>query len=207
MARLLKAETKSKQKDNQQLDSLKKFLLIGLGNIGAKYSNTRHNIGFNIADEVAAYLNAEFSAERYADVAECSYKGKQITIIKPTTYMNLSGRAFRFYMQQKSIPLNHTLTFVDDLDLPFGKIRLKGKGSAGGHNGLKNIEQELGTAKYPRLRFGIGDNFSRGRQIDYVLGQWSENESRELASYVNEARQAALSFVHHGLSNTMNDFN
>lgn len=186
---------------------MKKFLFIGLGNIGAKYANTRHNVGFAIADEIAQSLNANFTSQRYADVAEATYKGKQIILIKPTTYMNLSGRAFRFYQEQYSIPTNRTLTFVDDLDLPFGKIRLKGKGSAAGHNGLKNIEESIGTNQYPRLRFGIGSDFPKGKQINYVLGTWNDKEQEELASYVNEAKHAALSFVHHGLQNTMNEFN
>ena len=182
-------------------------MFVGLGNIGAKYQHTRHNVGFAIADEIAHSLDTSFTSSRLADTAQASYKGKTIYIIKPTTYMNNSGRAFRFYMNELSIPLNHTLTFVDDLALPFGKIRLKGKGSSAGHNGLKNIEEEICTQKYPRLRFGIGDDFRRGRQIEHVLGNWSEKEEEELASYLNDAKKAALSFVHAGLNRTMNTFN
>lgn len=197
----------TKPKDNQESIFLKKFLLVGLGNIGAKYTNTRHNVGFAIADAIAEHFQVEFTSQRYADVAEFTYKGKQIYLIKPTTYMNLSGRAFSYYVNQYSIPIEHTLTFVDDLDLPFGKIRLKGKGSAGGHNGLKSIEQEMNTNRYPRLRFGIGNHFPRGRQVEYVLNSWTDKEQEELASYVNDAKKASLHFIHHGLNNTMNDFN
>ena len=186
---------------------MKQFLFVGLGNIGAKYNNTRHNIGFNIADEIAQSFDATFTNQRLADVAEVTYKGRRITIIKPTTFMNLSGRAFRFYSNELNIPIQNTLTFVDDLALPFGKIRLKGKGSSAGHNGLQNIADEMGTTSYPRLRFGIGDDFSRGQQVDYVLGEWNAQEQEELASYILDAKKAALSFVFHGLANTMNEFN
>ena len=184
-----------------------KFLFIGLGNIGAKYAGTRHNIGFDIADEIADEFGAVFITSKQGEYAVFRYRGKTIILLKPSTYMNLSGRALKFYADKHKVPLERVLVFVDDLALPFGKIRLRGKGSHAGHNGLRNIQEVMGTDKYPRLRFGIGDNFSRGRQVDYVLGKWSNKEQEELASYVAEAKQAALSFVAHGLTNTMNEYN
>lgn len=190
-----------------QIINLKKFLIIGLGNVGVKYANTRHNIGFDIADELALFLGAKFNTSRLADVCETSYKGKKIYIIKPSTYMNLSGRAFRLYANDLSIPIENTLTLVDELALPFGKIRLKPKGSHAGHNGLKNIQELMNTNQYPRLRFGIGNDFSRGRQADYVLSKWKAQEQEELPSYINDAVKATLSFVHAGIQITMNEFN
>lgn len=184
-----------------------KYLFVGLGNIGAKYQSTRHNVGFDIADMIADEFGAKFYTSRLADVTDFRYKGKSIYIIKPATYMNLSGRAFRYYLSDLNIPVERSLTFVDDIALPFGKIRLKNRGSHGGHNGLKNIQEELNTDKYPRLRFGIGDDFSKGKQIGYVLGEWSKQQKEELASYIHSAKQAALSFVHAGMANTMNEFN
>lgn len=186
---------------------MKKFLIIGLGNIGVKYANTRHNIGFDIADEIAKSLDAQFETSRLADVCETSYKGKKIYIIKPSTYMNLSGRAFRLYANEFKIPIENTLTLVDELALPFGKIRLKPKGSHAGHNGLKNIQELMNTNQYPRLRFGIGDDFPRGQQANYVLSKWKPQEQEELASYIQDAVKATLSFVHSGIQVTMNEFN
>ncbi len=186
---------------------MKAFLFIGLGNIGAQYAHTRHNVGFDIVDEIADEYNCVFAKQRLAYITDFRFRARTIYMIKPTTYMNLSGRAFQYYQKELNIPLAHTLTFVDDLALPFGKLRLKGKGSAAGHNGLKSIEEELGTSAYPRLRFGIDDNFRKGKQVDYVLGQWTSQEQEELPSYLHEAKQIAMSFVAHGLANTMNQFN
>ncbi len=186
---------------------MKPFLFIGLGNIGAKYQNTRHNIGFEIVDSIADEFNCIWVENRFALVTDFRYRGKTIYMIKPTTYMNLSGRAFRYYTQEYKVPVENTLTLVDDLALPFGKIRLKPKGSHAGHNGLRNIQEVISTPNYPRLRFGIGDLFRKGKQVDYVLGQWTKKEEQELGSYIFDAHKAALSFVAHGLSNTMNEFN
>jgi len=184
-----------------------KFLFVGLGNIGAKYAGTRHNIGFDVVDVIAEEFGAVFITSRLGDYADFRYRGKTIILLKPSTYMNLSGRAFKFYTSDRKIPIERTLTIVDDLSLPYGKIRMRAKGSHAGHNGLRNIEQEMQTSKYPRLKFGIGNNFRRGKQIDHVLGHWTNKEEQELASYIEDAKQAALSFVAHGLTNTMNQFN
>ncbi len=185
---------------------MKPYLFVGLGNIGKQYVNTRHNVGFDVVDELANTFNTVFTLEKLASVSSYSYRGRVIHLIKPTTYMNLSGRAFRYYKEQFSVPLENCLVIVDDLALPFGKLRLKGKGSAAGHNGLKSIEQEVGK-HYPRLRFGIGDDFRKGQQIDYVLGQWTRQQQEELPSYINEAAKICQSFVAQGLQNTMNEFN
>jgi len=186
---------------------LKPFLFVGLGNIGAKYANTRHNVGFDVVDAIAEEFNCVWAENRLAYVTDFRFRGKTIKMIKPTTYMNLSGRAFRFWMTECKVPLQNTLTIVDDLALPYGKIRMKGKGSHAGHNGLKNIEEALGTNAFPRLRFGIGDDFRKGQQVEYVLGNWTNKEHDELGSYLHDAQKAALSFVAHGLANTMNEFN
>ncbi len=186
---------------------MKPYLFIGLGNVGVDYVNTRHNIGFDVVDELADQFGCIFSQDKLAFTTDFRYKARTIYMIKPTTYMNLSGRAFRYYMQQYNVPVNNTLTIVDDIALNFGQLRVKGHGSAAGHNGLKNIEQEMGTQAYARLRFGIGNDFPRGKQVDYVLGNWSAKESEELAYFINQASKACLSFVAHGLQNTMNEFN
>lgn len=184
-----------------------KYLIVGLGNIGAEYSNTRHNIGFNIVDAIAEELDVKFSIERHAIYTNAKYKGKQIHLIKPTTYMNLSGKALSFWMNELKINQENVLIIVDDLALPFGQIRLKGKGTHAGHNGLKNIEAVLNSNQYARLRFGIGSNFSKGKQVDFVLGKWSDAESKNLEERVSIARDAALSFCTDGLNNTMNKYN
>lgn len=184
-----------------------KYLFVGLGNIGSKYAHTRHNIGFDIVDELAKQFDATFEESRLAHTSSFKTKGKTIILIKPTTYMNLSGRAFRYYLQKEKIPIERSLVFVDDIALPFGKIRLKPKGSSAGHNGLEHIQTELNTKEYPRLRFGIGDNYSKGRQVEYVLGHWNTKEQEELPSYINDACKAALSFISLGLERTMGEFN
>lgn len=182
---------------------MKKYLIVALGNIGIEYENTRHNIGFNIADEMAKKQGASFELKRLAFYSDFRLKNKEIHIIKPTTYMNLSGNALRYWMQELKIELDRVLVLVDDKDLPFGKIRLRTKGSAGGHNGLKNIELVLGDQNYNRLRFGIGNNFSRGKQIEYVLGRWTKDEEEALASYIEDANTAIENFVHLGIVKAM----
>jgi peptidyl-tRNA hydrolase, PTH1 family len=184
-----------------------KYLIVALGNIGIEYENTRHNVGCKIADEMAQKEGASFELKRLAFYTEFRLKNKKIHLIKPTTFMNLSGNAIRYWMNELEIDIANVLVLVDDKDLPFGKIRLKTKGSAGGHNGLKNIELVLGSPNYNRLRFGIGDNFSKGKQIDYVLGNWTSKEKEELPSYMAEAIQAIENYVHLGMAKAMEDNN
>ncbi len=184
-----------------------KFLIAGLGNIGAEYANTRHNIGFEVLDALASASGIFFDQQRHAFVSELRHKGRTYVLIKPTTFMNLSGKAVHYWMHEEKIPLERTLVITDDLALPFGKIRIKGKGSDGGHNGLKHIQATLGTPVYPRLRFGVGDNFPKGRQVDYVLGQWTAEEQQTLSERVKLAADAALSFGTLGIQRTMNEFN
>lgn len=184
-----------------------KYLIVGLGNIGAEYKGTRHNIGFRIADALAESINAAFTTDRYGDIATGRIKNRQVVILKPSTYMNLSGNAVRYWKAKENIELDNILVLVDDIALPFGAIRLKGKGSDAGHNGLKNIAQMLATDAYPRLRFGIGNDFPRGCQIDYVLGQFTLDERQKLPLRVNVAVDAVRTFVLAGLQTAMCDFN
>lgn len=184
-----------------------KFLITGLGNIGPEYMLTRHNAGFMVLDRLAAQHGFSFTLNRLAYTAEWRYKGKIIHLIKPTTYMNLSGRAVSSYLKQYSIPPENLLVVTDDKDLPFGKLRLKPKGSAGGHNGLRNIDEVLGTQEYARLRFGIGNAFSKGRQVDFVLGRFPEDEMEQLPQHLDRAGDAVISFCTSGLQHTMNFFN
>ena len=184
-----------------------KYLIVGLGNIGPEYVGTRHNIGFHIADHLAESLNLSFSTERYGDVARGRLKNKQVVIIKPSTYMNLSGNAVRYWKEKEGIEPQNILVVVDDIALPFGAIRMKPSGSDAGHNGLKNIAQMLGSQAYPRLRFGIGDNYPRGCQIDYVLGQFTPEEREALPARVEVAVDAIQTFVLAGLQHAMCDFN
>ncbi len=184
-----------------------KFLIAGLGNIGIEYRNTRHNIGFNICDALALKAGASFFSERLVDYALLKHKGRQLHLIKPTTYMNLSGLAVRYWLQKLDIEKNNLLVLVDDLALPFGTIRMRAKGSDGGHNGLKHITEMLQSSDYPRLRFGIGDQFSKGSQINYVLGKWNEEETARLPESIQKSCEAVLSFVSIGLERTMNLYN
>lgn len=184
-----------------------KFLITGLGNPGVEYTYTRHNIGFLIADELVRKFSGDWSPGKFGDLSQIGIRGKKVTVLKPNTYMNLSGKAMRYWMQDGSIPASQTLTLVDDLAIDFGKIRIRPSGSAAGHNGLKNIEECLSSQAYPRLRFGIGANFSKGKQIDYVLGKWSKEEEAELPLLIDHCVKAIESFVHRGLAPTMNEFN
>ena len=184
-----------------------KYLIVGLGNIGDEYRRTRHNIGFRVLDALAEASNTSFTTERYGDVAQCRLKNKQMVLLKPSTYMNLSGNAVRYWKEKEKIELENILVVVDDIALPFGAIRIKPSGSDAGHNGLKNIAQMLGTQAYPRLRFGIGDNFPRGCQIDYVLGHFTLDERQKLPVRVDEAVDAIKAFVLSGLQFAMCNFN
>lgn len=184
-----------------------KYLIVGLGNIGPEYKDTRHNIGFNIADELVKELGGSFSNSRLAYYAELSFKGKKLHVIKPTTFMNLSGKAVNYWMQELKIPIEQVLVIVDDLALPLGKLRLKLQGSSAGHNGLKSIEASCGGQGYPRLRFGIGDNFSKGRQIDFVLSTFDKEELPELPALISRSVALIQSFVTVGPGLTMTNFN
>jgi PTH1 family peptidyl-tRNA hydrolase len=184
-----------------------KFLIVGLGNIGSEYAETRHNIGFKVLDALAGASNLFFKTERYGDVCELKHKGRTFILLKPSTYMNLSGNAVRYWMQQEKVSLENVLVITDDLALPYGKLRMRGQGSDGGHNGLKHIQEILQTNQYARLRFGISAEFSKGHQVDYVLGTWSEEEKQTLGINIDRASKAVLSFGLIGLARTMNEFN
>lgn len=184
-----------------------KYLIVGLGNIGAEYQETRHNIGFMILDTLAKVSNIVFADRRYGAVASLPLKGRQLILLKPSTYMNLSGNAVRYWMQQEKIPIENVLVVVDDLALPVGALRLKGKGSDAGHNGLKHIASTLGTQNYARLRFGIGNNFPKGSQIDFVLGHFDEEERKLLPERIAMAEEIIKCFCLAGLNTAMNQYN
>lgn len=184
-----------------------KYLIVGLGNIGDEYRGTRHNIGFRILDAFAEASNISFTTERYGDVAHMRVKNKQLTLLKPSTYMNLSGNAVRYWKEKEGIDADHILVLVDDIALPFGAIRIKSGGSDAGHNGLKNIAQMLGTQAYPRLRFGVGNDFPRGCQVDYVLGQFTLDQRQQLPVRVDVACEAIKAFCLSGIGFAMCNFN
>ena len=184
-----------------------KYLIVGIGNKGEEYAETRHNIGFKVAEKIAEKLEASFKSSNFGLLAEGKYKGRKVFILKPDTYVNLSGNAVKFWMQKENIPLENVLIIADDLALPFGSLRMKMKGSHGGHNGLRNIEAVLNNNQYTRLRFGIAAEFKEGQQVDYVLGQWNETEKETLTERIQKFSDAALSFVFAGVQNTMTGFN
>jgi len=186
---------------------MKKFLIVGLGNIGAEYVNTRHNIGFKIVDHIADDANISFETAKLGAIAEYSVKGLKLILLKPNTYMNLSGKAVKYWMDKENIAKENVLVITDDLNLPFGTIRLKSKGSDGGHNGLKNIQLILNSSEYPRFRFGISDEFKKGQQVDYVLGEWNDDEKLKLQERYKIAKEIVESFALAGLNETMNKFN
>ncbi|MBR9915976.1 MAG: aminoacyl-tRNA hydrolase [Algicola sp.] len=186
---------------------MKKFLVAGLGNVGDKYVNTRHNIGFKVLDALAEKEGLTFETQKLGDIATYKFKGRTFILLKPSTYMNLSGKAVKYWMTKEKIPQDNLLVITDDLNLPFGSIRLKTKGSDGGHNGLKDIQNVLQTTKYNRFRFGISDEFSKGRQVDYVLGEWSDEEIQKLPERLNQSVKVIKSFGTAGVHNTMNTFN
>ena len=192
---------------NTKTPSMKKFLIVGLGNIGDKYHNTRHNIGFKILDHLAQCEALVFEPAKLGSTATYKLKGKTFILLKPSTYMNLSGKAVTYWMQKEHIPLENVLVITDDLNLPFGSIRVKTKGSDGGHNGLKDVQDKLKTIHYNRFRFGISDAFSKGRQVDYVLGEWSEEETKQLPERLDVAVEVIKSFGLSGINNTMNHYN
>lgn len=185
---------------------MEKYLIVGLGNPGDEYDCTRHNTGFMVVDELAKALGVSFADKRYGFVAEASIKGRKVFILKPTTYMNLSGNAVRYWLQKENIDQSNMLVVVDDLSLPLGAFRLKGSGSNGGHNGLGNIQQLIGQ-QYARLRMGIGDDFPRGGQVDWVLGKYSDDDMKVLQPSIDKAVEIIKSFVLAGIDITMNSFN
>ena len=182
---------------------MSKFLIIGLGNIGPEYAHTRHNIGFDVLDAFVIKQGGFFKSDRLADVAEVKWKGKTFICVKPTTFMNLSGKAFKYWMDKEKIEIENTLTIVDDLALPISKIRLRASGSDAGHNGLKDIQLTLGTDAYPKLRFGIGNDFKKGQQIDFVLGKWNAAEKKIVELKIEKSVEVIESFASIGLSRTM----
>ena len=184
-----------------------KYLIAGLGNIGVEYNLTRHNIGFEVLSRWAQEDNFKYEIKRLAAYAAINYKGRQLHLIMPTTYMNLSGKAVKYWMNELKIPVENVLVIMDDLDLEFGHLRLRGKGSSGGHNGLKSIQAEIQSENYARLRFGIGRDYPKGRQVDYVLGKWTKVQMVELPERIDIAIQICKSFCTSGLANTMSEFN
>lgn len=184
-----------------------KYLFVGLGNPGAKYEETRHNIGFKVVEALAKELGGSFNLQKTAEVAEVKFKGRTLILVKPTTYMNLSGKAVNYYLQQEKIPKENLVVITDDLALPFGKLRMKGKGSDGGHNGLKDIQATLNSSEYCRLRFGVGSDFHKGQQVDYVLGEWTAEERDHLQERIEVATEFLKSFAAIGLQLTMTNWN
>jgi PTH1 family peptidyl-tRNA hydrolase len=196
-----------KEKKLELSDPMKKFLIVGLGNIGAEYVNTRHNIGFKVLDHFAKKEGLTFSTVKLGALAEFKIKGRTLLLLKPNTFMNLSGKAVKYWMEKENIPKENILVITDDLNLSFGTIRIKGKGTDGGHNGLKNIQLLLNSSEYPRYRFGISDEFKKGQQIDYVLGNWDDIEKAKLPERLEVASEIIQSFALAGLNTTMNTFN
>ena len=196
---------------NKQLETkqevMKKFLIVGLGNIGEVYANTRHNIGFQVLDALAKDQESRFETEKLGDISRFRHKGRTFILVKPSTYMNLSGKAVKYWMTQEKILAENICIVTDDIHIDFGSIRIKISGSAGGHNGLKDIQEKLNTQQYNRLRFGVGGNYSKGRQADFVLGQWTKEEESKLIERIPIATNAILSFGTDGINNTMNKFN
>jgi len=195
------------KKETSALDPMKKYLIVGLGNIGEKYAATRHNIGFKILDDLASKETVSFESDKLGALSTFKFKGRTFILLKPSTYMNLSGKAVKYWLTKENIPIENLLVICDDLNLPFGAIRVKAKGSDGGHNGLKDITAVLQTQEYARFRFGVGSDFSKGRQVDFVLGEWDKNELKSLPERLDRSAELVKSFGTAGLNNTMNTFN
>ncbi len=195
----------SSSKEEEQ--GMQKFLIVGLGNKGEEYENTRHNIGFEVLEYIAKEKEVKFECTNFGWMAKVRNKGRLFILLKPDTYMNLSGKAVKFWVQKEKIELENIMIVTDDLNLPFGTIRIKAKGSDGGHNGLKSVQAELNTAKYTRFRFGIGNKYEQGRQIDFVLGKWSDEEKDKMNERLKKSSEAIFSFGLQGLARTMNFFN
>jgi PTH1 family peptidyl-tRNA hydrolase len=197
----------TKDKVLNESSKMKKFLIVGLGNIGAEYVNTRHNIGFKVLDYFANQESISFQTQKLGDVTEFKIKGRTAILLKPNTFMNLSGKAVKYWMEKEKIEKDNLLIITDDLNLSFGSIRIKTKGSDGGHNGLKNIQLLLNSTEYPRFRFGISEAFKKGKQVDYVLGEWSTEEKEALKERLSISSEIIKSFVLVGLNTTMNAYN
>ncbi len=191
----------------KEKDPMKKYLIVGLGNIGIEYAETRHNIGFKILDQLAKEKEFTFETAKLGDLGTFRIKGRSVLCLKPSTYINRSGKALKYWMEKENIPFENVLVVTDDLNLQFGTLRLKAKGSDGGHNGLKDIQEILNTITYNRFRFGVGADFSKGRQIDYVLGEWNEEEKTALPERLERSAQLIYSFILSGIKITMNQFN
>lgn len=191
----------------EDTEPMKKFLIVGLGNIGSEYAETRHNVGFKILDQMAKENEFTFETARLGDVGTFRIKGRNVLCLKPSTYMNRSGKALKYWMEKEKIPFENVLVVTDDINLEFGTLRLKTKGSDGGHNGLKDIQLVLNTITYNRFRFGVGADFSKGRQVDYVLGEWNEAEKKALPERLERSTQLINSFILSGIKITMNQFN
>ncbi len=193
--------------NEEETDSMKKYLIVGLGNIGSEYAETRHNIGFKIVDALAVKEEFQFNTDRLGDLGSFKIKGRTVLCLKPSTYMNLSGKAIKYWMEKEKILPENLLVITDDINLPFGTLRIKTKGSNGGHNGLKDIEKNLQTNTYNRFRFGVGADFNKGRQVDYVLGEWNGQEKEALKERLEKSIEIVRSFVLSGIQTTMNQFN
>jgi len=191
----------------EEIDPAMKYLIVGLGNMDPDYDGTRHNVGFDVVDKMAEDAGVKFKNDTLGDLVQMKHKGRFIYLLKPSTYMNLSGKALRHWMTKLKVQPDNIMVVVDDLNLEFGKLRMRKKGAAGGHNGLKDIEQKLGSTKYPRLRVGIGSDFSKGRQVDFVLGKWDRDEKKDLPNILDRCAKACLSFTSIGIAHTMNQFN
>lgn len=203
----VKTKIQTIEKTTANSPKMKKFLIVGLGNIGSEYVNTRHNIGFKVLDYFANQESISFQTQKLGDVAEFKIKGRNAILLKPNTFMNLSGKAVKYWMEKEKIEKDNLLIITDDLNLSFGSIRIKTKGSDGGHNGLKNIQLLLNSLEYPRFRFGISDAFKKGKQVDYVLGEWSTEEKEALKERLSISSEIIKSFVLAGLNTTMNAYN
>jgi PTH1 family peptidyl-tRNA hydrolase len=194
-------------RNNNVQSKTKKFLVVGLGNIGEKYENTRHNIGFDIVDQLAVKLNSIFSSAKYGEVLKIKYAGKQIVLLKPNTFMNLSGKAVLYWLRKEKIDVSNLIIIVDDLNLDFGISRLRKSGTDGGHNGLKDIANSLNSTKFTRLRFGIGNNYKKEKQVDFVLSKWNSEELPKLKNHLDKNVEIILSSLKKGLEFTMNKYN
>ena len=195
------------KKDEEIIDPMKKYLIVGLGNIGEKYNETRHNIGFKVLNELANEYKATFETDKLGSLAQFRFKGRTFILLKPSTYMNLSGKAVKYWMDKEKISIENLLIVTDDLNIDFGTIRIKPKGSAGGHNGLKDINEKFGHQNYARFRFGVGADYPKGRQVDFVLSEWSKEETSQLIERIPVACNLITSFGTAGMANTMSDFN
>jgi len=196
-----------KRSTTEEKDPMKKYLIVGLGNIGDEYSETRHNIGFKVLDELAKTKEFTFETAKLGDIGTFKVKGRTVICLKPSTYMNRSGKALKYWMDKEKIPQGNVLVITDDINLPFGTIRIKTKGSDGGHNGLKDIQLFLQTIIYNRYRFGVGADFGKGRQVDYVLGQWNDDEKEKMPERLAKSTEVITSFVLGGIARTMNQYN